>query len=230
LAVPSAADVVDVSEQWKAHASSAPAARPSVNESSSTAAAPEKPSATPSCGCELLTTPEKLAKSTYAFTGRVWDVGTTKNGKRTIVFDVDEIFKGSPKPEMEVTEELSGTDCDLAFEVGKAYLVFAKWVWGSVVTSTCMGTKVIERAKRDAAGLGPSEEAKEQLYIRLRNACMGRIDTPCCLSSLKAMGSGYYVPEPEDGCPSGMVPDRLVCGGSYTWCIPFNDKGHRQLH
>ena len=57
---------------------------------------------------------------------------------------------------------------------------------------------------------------------------MGRMDTICCLSSLKAMRQEFNVPEPEDGCPSETKPDRLQCGGSYTWCIPVTEKDHRQ--
>ncbi len=217
--------VVDVSKEWNAHISSSspagliavpikPAGEETLSESTTTLA----------CQCDALTPQERLEQSTYAFTGRVADVLSPKKGKRSVVFDVDEIFKGSPKAEMKVTEELSGTDCDIRFEVGQSYLVFAQWEWGMVKTSRCMGTKYLPKAKTDA--LGPSESLKEKLYIRLRNACMGRYDTPCCLSSLKAMRAGYFIPKPDEGCPDGTVPDRLRCAGSYTWCIPVTDKGH----
>jgi hypothetical protein len=176
-----------------------------------------------------MTVPERLAGSTYAFTGRVEEARAPKKGRRTVLFDVDEIFKGSPKPEMEIVTDVSGNDCDLVFEEGKTYLVYAQWQWGIAVTSRCMGTKLIEKARTDASALGPSEAMKEKLYIQLRNACMGRIDTSCCLSSLKAMREGYYVPEPESGCPEGTIPDRLRCGGSYTWCIPISDGSHRHI-
>ena len=58
---------------------------------------------------------------------------------------------------------------------------------------------------------------------------MGRIDTVCCLASLKALRKDYYLPEPEEGCPSGMIPDRLHCSGSYTWCIPGTEKNHQGI-
>ena len=141
--------------------------------------------------------------------------------------DVDEIFKGSPKPETEIVSDASGADCDLTFEEGKQYLVYARWEWGQMVSSRCMGTKMINQARSDAAALGPSESTKERFYIHLRNACMGRIDTACCLASLKTLRQDYYLPEPEGGCPSGMIPDRLRCAGSYTWCIPVTEKDHR---
>ena len=216
--------VVDVSREWNAHASTSPVP---VMPSTVTTVSPSISEASPACSCESLTTSEKLEQSTYAFTGRVIEAPAAKKGKRTIVFDVDEIFKGTPKQEMDVVEQLLGNECDLSFEEGQTYLVYAQWEWGSVITSRCMGTKLIEKAKGDARALGPSEAAKEKLYIHLRNACMGLGDTPCCLSSLKAMRAGYFVPEPEEGCPSGTIPDRLRCGGSYTWCIPVSAKDHR---
>jgi hypothetical protein len=216
--------VVDVSREWNAHISSSPAPTSihpgtAIKLSTGAAAAGE-----PACACDSLTPQEKLDQSTYAFTGIVSEV-SMKKGTRTVVFDVDEIFKGSPKDEMKLITEVTGDPCDLSFEEGQSFLVFAQWEWGNVVTSRCMGTKLLPKARM--AELGPSEALKEKLYIHLRNACMGRIDTACCLSSLKAMRAGYYVPEPEDGCPSGSIPDRLHCGGSYVWCIPVLEKGHR---
>ena len=215
--------VVDVSKEWNERSGNPVG---SVQQSTAPAKVLLEPSATAACECESLTPQERLEGSTYAFIGTVAELGAIKKGKRTAVFDIDEIFKGSPKPELKVTTEISESDCDLAFEIGQSYLVFARWEWGTVITSRCMGTKLLAKAK--TAALGPSEELKEKLYIRLHNACMGRRDTSCCLSSLKTMSAGYYVPEPEAGCPDGTKPDRLLCGGSFTWCIPVTEKDHRQ--
>ena len=128
------------------------------------------------------------------------------------------------KEDMKVTAAVAGDGCDLPYEEWQKYLVYAKWEWGNVITSRCLGTKLLIKAKDE---LGPSQEIKNKLYIKLRNACMGRYDTPCCLSSLKAMRVGYYIPEPDDGCPAGLVPDRLHCAGSYTWCVSPTDKTHK---
>jgi hypothetical protein len=211
--------VVDVSQQWNAHASSSTPTVP-VKQSTVTAPTAEEPV----CTCESMTVQERLEDSTYAFTGMVVEAPAPKNGKRTAIFDVDEIFKGSPTPEMKVTSEVKGDGCDLKFEEAQNYLVYAKWEWGTVMTSRCMGTQLLVKAKNE---LGPSQELKDKLYIKLRNACMGRSDTFCCLASLKAMRKDYYLPEPEEGCPSGMVPDRLRCAGSYQWCIPVTEKTHQ---
>jgi len=189
----------------------------------STAAAP--PSEAPACGCETLTPQEHLDDCTYAFTGTVFEATKPKNGQRLISFDVNEVFKGSPTEEMKIMVDVIGDMCDFPFELDQSYLVFAKWEWGRVVTTRCMGTKLLPKVP--LTELGPSEQLKEKLYIRLRNACMGRLDTPCCLNSLKALRAGFYLPEPDDGCPSGTIPDRLHCNGSYTWCIPVLEKSHQ---
>jgi hypothetical protein len=216
--------VVDVSHEWNAHVSSTTMTAP-VNSASSVAPSTGMAQVTAQdCGCEAMTPQEYLEDSTYAFTGIVEETSKPKAGKRKVLFDVDEIFKGTPKPDTEVTVDVAGDVCDLPYLEGQSYLVFAKWEWGNVLSSRCMGTKLLPKPTLE---LGPSEALKEKLYIRLRNACMGRLDTVCCLSSLKAMRTGCFVPEPEDGCPSGSIPDRLHCGGSYTWCIPVTDKGHR---
>jgi hypothetical protein len=220
------ADVIDVSRQWQEHASTAPI----VISTASTQLSVEEstPDAEPHCGCESLTVQEKLFEASVAFTGVVESVQPPKKGRQKMVFDVDEIFKGSPKPDAEIVAEVTTTPCDLTFQEGKKYLIYARWEWGTYVTARCMGTKEIAIARSDASALGPSESMKEKLYLQLRNACMGRMDTPCCLSSLKAMRQDYSIPEPEGGCPAGTKPDRLLCGGSYAWCIPVTQKDHRQ--
>jgi hypothetical protein len=217
--------IVDVSQQWNAHVSSTTQSRPiPLNPANTVVTSSAASVSAQDCGCETLTPQEYMEDSTYAFTGSVEEASKPKTGKRKVLFDVDEIFKGTLKQDIEVAVDFNGDACDWPFLEGQTYLVFAKWEWGNVLTSRCMGTKLLPKPTLE---LGPSEALKEKLYIRLRNACMGRLDTVCCLSSLKELRKGYYVPEPDDGCPSGMIPDRLHCGGSYTWCIPVTDKGHR---
>ncbi len=217
--------VVDVSHEWNARASSSSApAFPNPSANVKPSPAPATTAEEPVCACESMSVQECLDDSTYAFTGMVVEASAPKKGKRTAVFDVNEIFKGTPTQEMKVSAEVTGSSCDLNFEEAQNYLVYAKWEWGTVITSRCMGTKLLVKAKNE---LGPSQALKDKLYIKLRNACMGRYDTPCCLSSLEAMRKDYYLPEPEEGCPSGMIPDRLHCAGSYNWCIPVTEKTHQ---
>lgn len=180
------------------------------------------------CECPPYTPQEQLELATYAFTGRVSEIRSGhQSATKTIVLDVIDTFKGSPQSEILVVDAMAGTECDLGVQEGESYLVYARWEWGQVVTSRCLGTKPVEKAHADAKVLGLPDAAKEKMYSRLQEACMGRRDTPCCLASVRAMREGYFVPEPEGGCPAGMAPDRLRCAGSYRWCIPPAQKDHR---
>jgi hypothetical protein len=70
--------------------------------------------------------------------------------------------------------------------------------------------------------VGPGDEWKTKAYKAMRERCMGRRDTFCCLDSVKAMAAGAFEPENLDqGCPENMIPDRLPCAGSYIWCVPM---------
>ncbi len=165
--------VVDVSKEWAAHASSSPAAALSSSGTAPTAGMQNGSAVSddPACDCEDLTPQERLAQSTIAFTGTVEEVESGKKGKLVIVFDVDEIFKGTPGLDAKVTAEVAGNACDLPFKVNQSYLVFAHWEWGSMMTSRCMGTKFLEKAR--VAALGPDQERKEKLYIGLPNMLHG---------------------------------------------------------
>ena len=101
---------MDVSKEWKAHLSTAAAPEGVSSQPAAAAAANQTSNA---CECEPLSTPEKLEQCTVAFTGQVIDAHPPKKGKRALAFDVDEIFKGSPKQEMEIDADVSGTDCDM---------------------------------------------------------------------------------------------------------------------
>ena len=86
-----------------------------------------------------MTVPEKLHESTLAFTGTVEALEAPKQGRQKAVFDVDEIFKGSPNPDTDIVTDLGGTPCDLKFEEGKKYLIYARWEWGLDVTARLHG-------------------------------------------------------------------------------------------
>ena len=155
------------------------------------------------------------------FNGEVWDVAIDgKTRQRVITFDVNDTFKGDPKPRIELKDEADGKECAIDFHEGESYLVYARWQWGATRTSRCWGTKRLQEAYGDAAALGPGDAAKAKYYDKLRILCLGRRDTACCLASLKAMRRGGYLPRPDGGCPEDMIPDQMRCGGSYVWCVP----------
>lgn len=181
------------------------------------------------CECPQATPEELLDLATFAFSGKVAEILTERStGKKTIVFDVVDSFKGSPTPEMKFIDGEANTACDMEFTPGVDYLIYARWEWGKIVTSRCYGSKRLEKAVKEVKQLGPADAAKEKQYDQMNKYCMGRKDTPCCLASVKAMRAGYYLLEPENGCPDGQVPDRLRCAGSHVWCVPISEMKARK--
>src|SRR5262249_13521804 len=152
------------------------------------------------CKCPAMTTKEETDAATYVFNGDVWDVAFEHGtNKKVITFDVNDTFKGKPADQLEMRDNEDGKECAIDFHEGETYLVYARWQWGSMLTSRCWGTKKIQEALGDAGTLGPSAALKEKYYEQLRISCMGRIDTPCCLASVKAMRAGGFLPQPETG-------------------------------
>lgn len=160
--------------------------------------------------------------ATYVFRGDIWDVEVDRaTQKKVITVDVDDIFKGKPPDaRVEMGDNEDGKECAIDFHEGETYMMYVHWQWGAMLTSRCWGTKKIQEASGDAGTLGAGSTEKDQFYEKMKVSCMGRRDTPCCLSSLKAMREGRFLPQPEDGCPDETIPDRLRCEGSYIWCVP----------
>lgn len=185
------------------------------------------PSLALACQCEPLADEERRDLATYVFSGTVSDAGKDKAGESRIAFDVGEVFKGDPKSEMEVIDVGKEPGCAIEVKEGENWMVYVRWQWGNKVTSRCFGTKRIENAKGDLKTLGPAESWKLKQYPKLQAGCMGKKQVPCCLNSVKTMAAGGYLPEPEEGCPEGMIPDRLKCPTSYVWCVPFQEAPQR---
>ena len=184
------------------------------------------------CICPPATDVQQTDLATYVFNGDVWDLRIDKpSGKQIITFDVNDTFKGKPPDRVDVVDDRAGSDCALDFKEGDTYLVYVRWLWGSKKTSRCWGTKLLQEAGKSAAALGPGDAWKVKLYDKMQENCMGRYDTTCCLSSLRAMREGRYLPPTDEGCPDGLIPDRLRCDGSYLWCVPANDPNrHNQTN
>jgi len=173
------------------------------------------------CECPAATPQDELESATAVFRGTIDEIHTSKNNPTTYLFVVNDTFKGDPKTEWVLQDADMDTPCALTLEKDKEYVVYERWQWGLQKTSRCWGTKEIAKAKPDQAVLGPGDEWKEKLYPKLREGCMGRYDTACCLSSVKAMEQGHYLPEAEDGCPDGFQPNVARCKGTLRWCEPI---------
>jgi len=177
------------------------------------------------CECEPSTHEERMESATAVFLGRLLEITTDKKtGKRSLLFDPVDVYKGEPKDDARMIDTDQDQPCEMPVKEGAYYLVFAHWQWGDWVTSRCWGTKPIEEAKEESEKLGLPNSAKDKLYKEIQKHCMGLYTTSCCLSSLKAMQKGYYLPEPDQGCAAGMKPDTLTCGGSLRWCVGINDR------
>jgi len=166
-----------------------------------------------------------MERASFVFAGRLLEITPDKkSGKRSLLYDVSEIYKGEPKDELRTVDADQDQPCEMVVQEGKPYLVFAHWQWGEWVTSKCWGTKALEEAKEEAEILGLPTSAKDKLYDEMQKRCMGLYTTTCCLASVKAMRKGYFLPEPEQGgCPAGYKPDTLRCAGALRWCIPVTE-------
>jgi hypothetical protein len=180
------------------------------------------------CQCPDASTKEQEDRATQVFTGRVIEMTRDKkNKKQFITFETEDSYKGDPPDTVMLADQEAGKACDLELKLGTLYLVYSRWLWGDLYTSKCFGTKPAE--EESVAKLGPADAAKEALYPMLEKGCMGHKSVGCCLDSVKAMSKGHFTPAPERGCPDGMIPDRLKCFTSYTWCIPNEETDRRHL-
>lgn len=173
------------------------------------------------CECDPRTHEEKMEQASLVFSGALLESLVDKqSGRRTMLFDVADVYKGDPVDELRLEDSDLGSQCELVVQEGKPYLVFAHWQWGKWLTSRCWGTKALEEAKEESESLGLPTSAKEKLYQEMQKRCMGLYTTGCCLASIKAMRQGYFLPEPQSGCPVGFKPNTLRCAGALRWCIP----------
>lgn len=171
------------------------------------------------CECPDVPLQEHFERATVVFRGYLEDTVKAKDGEQ-FRFTVNDVFKGEADPEETYRDEAAGSACALQFAPDQEYLVYARWEWGVYRISRCWGTKPVTEAKADAAVIGPGNAWKSKLYPKLREACMGKYTTSCCLAGVKSMEEGGYLPEPEGGCPLGKRPNRLRCRESPVWCEP----------
>lgn len=175
------------------------------------------------CQCPAATPQDNVETATEVFRGTLDEIRVPKKaGPTEYLFVVNDTFKGdSNATEFVLQDADANGPCALALAKNKEYLVYGRWEWGYLKTAQCWGTKPIEKANGDRAAIGPGDEWKGKLYPKMREACMGRYDTSCCLSSVNAMEKGYFLPEPENGCADGYKPNVVNCKGSLRWCEPI---------
>ncbi len=175
------------------------------------------------CRCPVATPETQVENASYVFQGRLSELRTNKKTKeRKLYFEILDTYKGDLKEDTGIQDLSQGSDCAIPFKEGEVYMVYARWELGFTVIKPCSGTKLIKQTEYDeASAAGPGSEYKAQVYKKVQALCMGHRETFCCLDSLKAMKAAHALPEPDEGCPDGMKPDRLSCIGSLVWCVPI---------
>ena len=132
------------------------------------------------CVCAGTTVEESFKEATAIFTGKflrseyrkgvknqLREVGLENTGKQvdyevlSYVFETDKWWKGEAKREVVLytdhTRDADGTqhisDCDVGFEVGREYLIYAYGEGDEFGTGACSLTKRISRAAKDIKAL-----------------------------------------------------------------------------
>lgn len=105
------------------------------------------------CSCVAnISTCQRYSSSALIFIGKAIDVvkdaagGETYGNKESTVFEVEEMFLGAGKKQFTVKNK-SGSSCDISFEHGKTYLIFADGDEKTGFdTGYCSGNKLISGA------------------------------------------------------------------------------------
>lgn len=94
------------------------------------------------CDCVDLPMDRSYSLATHVFYGRVVEAKRDKSNGLQTTFEVSRWWKAGRSKSSRITLSARGTDCDLTFEVGQKWLVFAQ---GNPLTATlCNGSALLE--------------------------------------------------------------------------------------
>jgi len=132
------------------------------------AAPPERSFA---CSCVGFTTLEAKDHADEVFRGTVTEVkkpwlSNNSGDQAKITLQVDEVWKGEAEQVILVYSSLFDASCGVEFEVGKTFLVFAKYSDGWLKTSMCSGTKEVSYAGQELKDLGPGLVETKQIELQ----------------------------------------------------------------
>ncbi|MFJ7934746.1 hypothetical protein [Sporosarcina sp. NPDC096371] len=125
-----------------------------------------KPIPAAACSCAAIPSPEEgFSNAQVVFSGEVIKVkdnnGFLGNYGKTVLFAVNETWKGTNETEIEITTGYGGGDCGVAFIVGQSYLVYANlsdmYKRKSLSTTICSPTKALGDASEDLTILGKGQ-------------------------------------------------------------------------
>src|SRR5262245_26865187 len=106
------------------------------------------------CSCLSLTPCEAFGWADAVFIGRV--ISGTENSRDVAIFEVDEIFKGLPRRQIEVhILKMKGTSCEgmINLATGESYLVYASDYKGNLILGPCSSPKRLTAANEDLSFL-----------------------------------------------------------------------------
>jgi hypothetical protein len=92
------------------------------------------------CDCVDLSPPESFKVANLVFIGKAVAVNNSQTESNAI-FRVDQVLKGTSTGQGVITSH--GTNCDVSFQTGNVYIVYARESDGKLFADTCLNTKPI---------------------------------------------------------------------------------------
>lgn len=121
------------------------------------------------CSCAEFTTLEAKDFADEVFRGTVTDIKQPwmpNSMLARVTMQVDEVWKGKAEQVVLVYSSLFDASCGVAFEVGKTFLVFAKYSDGVLKTSMCSRTEEVSYAGQELRDLGPGLIESKQIELK----------------------------------------------------------------
>ncbi|WP_279587129.1 hypothetical protein [Paenisporosarcina antarctica] len=134
------------------------------------------PTTSYACSCvEANSVKDELDRSSAVFSGEVIEIVDknksaslqSSNDPISVLFDVDESWKGVNQTQIVVYTERSEASCGYEFSLNNEYLVYAQEIDGTIKASYCSKTSLLSLAEEDLIELGIGEKPTEQVSIDL---------------------------------------------------------------
>ncbi|MFS0864479.1 hypothetical protein [Fredinandcohnia sp. 179-A 10B2 NHS] len=130
------------------------------------------------CSCAMPgSVEEELKQKTAVFSGKVIDINRSSNvllqsssEPVEVLFEVNEVWKGSNKSQVIVHTGLDSASCGFEFKSKKEYIVYAYGENGDLGTGICERTKLLSEASEDKEILGSGNTPTESVDLQERSA------------------------------------------------------------
>jgi hypothetical protein len=128
------------------------------------------------CSCAMPgSVEEELKQKTAVFSGKVIDINRSSNvflqssEPVQVLFEVNEVWKGSNKSQVIVHTGSDSASCGFEFELNKEYIVYAYGENGDLGTGLCERTKLLSEASEDKELLGSGNIPTESVDLQERS-------------------------------------------------------------